>query len=110
MTQVVSQQPLIPDATFQSRASWHAIFGGESDNRLGFPLSSSAFPCQCNSTSTLYTYHRCFIPLTISHRVKQHAYESNIRIVYLLFLKKGWMHSLFSEIGYWRKSRILNKK
>jgi len=63
MTQVVSQQPLIPDATVQFRASQHAIYGGESDNRLGFSLGSSVFPCQCNSTSTPYTYHRCFIPL-----------------------------------------------
>ena len=55
MTQVVSQQPLIPEATVQSRASQHAIYGGEGDNRLGFSLSSSAFPCQCLIPPVLHT-------------------------------------------------------
>jgi hypothetical protein len=52
----VNRQPLTPGARIRSQASPYEIYGGQSGTGTGLPPTTSGFPSQCHSTSTLHTY------------------------------------------------------
>jgi hypothetical protein len=56
MAQVVSRRPVTAEARVRARVNTCGICGGQSGTGTGFSPSSSAFPCQDNSTVALQTH------------------------------------------------------
>jgi hypothetical protein len=49
MAQAVSRRPVTAEARFRSRVSPCEICGGQSGTGIGFPPSTSVFPCKFHS-------------------------------------------------------------
>jgi len=56
MFQAGSHWPCNAKDWFQTHASQHVICDGQSDTGTGFTLSTSVFPCQCQSTNAKHSF------------------------------------------------------
>jgi hypothetical protein len=65
MAQVISHHPLTAQTWLWFQSSICEIFSTKKDRRTGFPLITSVFPCQYNSTKALYLYSAIYHQLHI---------------------------------------------